>query len=89
VVEAMAHGVPSLVTPGVASHVYVDASGAGITVDDSLEAVVAGLRRLLESDRLATGEKGRRYVEQHLSWKSIARQIDLLYRAAIAARTPE
>jgi glycosyltransferase involved in cell wall biosynthesis len=86
VAEAMAHGVPALVTPGVASHVYVDACGGGITVEDNIESVVDGLRQLLAADGKAIGEKGRRYIEQNLSWESIARQIDSLYQEALAEK---
>jgi glycosyltransferase involved in cell wall biosynthesis len=80
VVEAMAHGVPVVVTPGVASHVYVDAAGCGLTVADDLDGLTEGLRRLLRSDRAELGRRGRQYVEKHLTWPAVADQLDALYR---------
>jgi len=84
VIEAMAHGVPVLTTPGVASSRYVDQSGGGITVEDGVDAIAAGMRRLLESDRDAIGERGRRFVMEHLSWSSVANRIEDVYRDVLA-----
>jgi len=83
VVEAMAHGLPVVVTPGVASHVYVDASGCGLTVDDDLPAFAEGVRRMLLADRDELGRRGRRYVEEHLTWPAVAQQMEDLYRQAL------
>src|SRR4029077_20449871 len=47
VVEAMSHGTPVLVTPGVATHVHVDASKCGLTVEGTPEAMAEALMRLL------------------------------------------
>lgn len=82
VVEAMAHGLPVIVTAGVACHVYVDASGCGCTVADTAEALAAGLRRILADDCAALGRRGREYVARHLAWPSIVLQLDELYRKA-------
>ena len=79
VVEAMACSVPVLVTPGVATHSYVDQSGAGMTVEPHSAALADGLRCLLRLDRQVVGQKGRAFVEEHLSWPSIHRQIDRIY----------
>jgi len=83
VVEAMAHGVPVVVTPGVASHIHVDASGGGLTVDDTLDAFVAGLRQVLSADRRHLGRRGREYVENHLTWQAVTRHVEELYQAVI------
>jgi len=83
VLEAMAHGVPVVVTPGVAAHEYVDAAGCGFTVEDSVDAVADGIRRVLQSDRKELGRRGREYVARHLAWPQIARQIEDMYAAAI------
>ena len=79
VVEAMAHGVPVLVTSGVASHVYVDRAEAGMTIDGHPEEAAEAIRQMLEGDLLAMGERGRQYVEDHLSWASIAQSLDDVY----------
>ena len=84
VVEAMAHGVPVLVTQGVASHVYVEASGCGATALGTPEALAEALQHLLESDRDELGQRGRSYVAQNLSWPSVVHEIDQMYRDAIS-----
>lgn len=89
VVEAMAHGAPILVTAGVATHVHVDASGCGVTVDGTPEAVAEGLVRLLECDRDALGGRGREYVSEHLAWPAIVRRLDDMYRECPWALSPE
>lgn len=83
VLEAMAYGVPVVVTPGVASHVYVDAAGCGLTVEDSIDGVTEGIRQMLLADKNELGRRGREYVEKHLTWPMIAGQIDILYDSAI------
>jgi glycosyltransferase involved in cell wall biosynthesis len=80
VVEAMAYGVPVVVTPGVASHVYVDAAGCGFTVEDSVEAVAEGIRRVLKSDRAELGRRGQEYVKRHLTWSVVVDKLDELYQ---------
>jgi glycosyltransferase involved in cell wall biosynthesis len=83
VIEAMAHGVPALVTPGVATHTYVDQSDAGLTVEGNVESIADGIRRLLNGDGEAMGRRGRQFVEQNLAWPVIAKQLDQLYREVI------
>ncbi len=83
VLEAMAHAVPVVVTPGVASHVYVDEARCGFTVEDSVEGVAEGIRRVLLSDRQELGRRGRQYVEKHLTWPVVAQQIDQVYRSVV------
>jgi len=79
----MAHGVPVLVTPGVASHVYVDECGAGLTVPGSAREVAEGLRRLLRSGRDEWGRRGRAFVAENLSWSVVARELDRLYQEMV------
>ena len=83
VIEAMAHGTPVLVTPGVASREFVEASGCGLTVDGTVEALAGGIGKLLRGDRNVLGNRGRRYVEEHLAWPAVVAQLDELYTAAI------
>ncbi len=87
VIEAMAHGVPVVVTPGVASHVYVDAAGCGLTVEDSIEGVTEGIRKMLLADKNELGRRGREYVEKHLTWPVVAKQVEELYRAVSSGST--
>ncbi|HUT09872.1 MAG TPA: glycosyltransferase [Thermoguttaceae bacterium] len=82
-IEAMAHGVPALVTPEVGSCVHVEKSGGGIVVEGNARAIAQGIRTLLHGDREALGRRGRRYVEQNLSWPVIVGQINDLYRHVV------
>jgi len=84
VVEAMAHAVPALVTPGVAAHCFLDQSGAGLTVDDSPEAIAQGMETLLAGDRDAIGGRGREFVERHLTWPRVIQQFEQLYQEFMA-----
>lgn len=86
VVEAMAHGVPVLVTRGVDSHVYVDQSGCGLTVGDSVSEIAAGLLDLLGRNRENTGSCGRDFVAAHLGWPAIVDRIDGMYHECVAKR---
>jgi glycosyltransferase involved in cell wall biosynthesis len=84
VVEAMAQGTPVLVTPGVATHVYVDSSGCGLTVEGTVDSVTRGLEQLLARDRNELGRCGKDYTAEHLTWGAIVRRLDELYRASLA-----
>lgn len=86
VAEAMAHGLPVLVTSGVASHVYVDESGCGCTVEGTVPAIADGLRRLLAEDLPSAGKLGREFVARRLAWPAIERDLQALYRSAIERR---
>ncbi|ASV74964.1 Glycosyltransferase MshA involved in mycothiol biosynthesis [Thermogutta terrifontis] len=83
VVEAMAHRLPVVVTPGVASHIYVDASGCGLTVEDSVDALTDGIKKILQADKTELGQRGREYVRQHLTWIVVSEKISEVYAAII------
>jgi len=72
-----------VVTPGVASHIYVDAAGCGFTVEDSVDAVAEGIRKVLLSDRTELGRRGREYVEKHLTWPAVVDKLDELYQSIL------
>lgn len=78
-VEAMAHGVPVLVTPAVACHKHVDRCGGGLTVEASVDSLADGIRRLMNESRDLVGRRGREYVREHLSWSSFADGLDRVY----------
>ncbi|MGQ9918667.1 MAG: glycosyltransferase, partial [Bryobacteraceae bacterium] len=79
VVEAMAHGVPVVVTPGVATGEHVRESGCGIVAEDSVEGVAAAIRDVLLADRRELGRRGREYVAKHLTWPIIAEKVEEMY----------
>ena len=74
ILEAMLAGRPVLVTEiaGVAPHVA--ASQCGIVVQSEVDSIQAGLLSLLQkrTQWQEMGLQGRRYVLQHLDWKTIA-----------------
>jgi glycosyltransferase involved in cell wall biosynthesis len=80
VAEAMARGCPVLVTDGVQAHEHVTRAAAGEVVSPDVEAVAAGLDRLL-STGTAAGERGRAYARLHFDWDRIAERIAGVYRS--------
>jgi glycosyltransferase involved in cell wall biosynthesis len=85
VAEAMARGVPVVVTDAVQSCTHVRAAGAGKVVPVDADAVAAGLDVLL-SDPAAcrrAGAAGRQYVREYLGWESIAGRIGAMYESCM------
>lgn len=82
VAEAMAMGCPVVVTPQVGLASLVGESGAGVVVDGDPETLAEAIRALLRdpSRRRMMGERGRFIARQKLSWKSVAEQMESLYR---------
>lgn len=78
-VEAMAHGVPAIVSPGVAAHTYVDQSGGGLTVEGNAVAIAEAISRVLEESPLIIGRRGRDFVSKNLSWQVAVERIDRVY----------
>ena len=86
VTEALARGLPAVVTPGVATHVYVDTSAGGLTVGETPDALAEGIRRVLSENPRAMGERGRRYVAARLTWPIVMQEMDAIYRELIRQR---
>ena len=85
VVEAMAVGLPVVVTEGVAIHREIAGAGAGLIVPPAGPALSEALFRLLE-DRAAstaTGRNGRALAESVFDWNAIAPQLERMYALAI------
>ncbi|MCL4190853.1 MAG: glycosyltransferase [Thermoguttaceae bacterium] len=88
VVEAMAHGVPVLTTPGVAAGEFVIRSGGGLVVEGQSASIASAIDELLGQDLRARGEDAHAFVREHLSWPAIALQIEKMY-ARTLARNPD
>lgn len=86
VTEAMARGVPVVVTDAVQSCEHVTAAGAGMVVPVNPGAVAAALDSLLAdpAGRKAAGDRGRAYVREHLAWDGIAKRIEAMYRTCLS-----
>ena len=88
VAEALAHGTPALVGRGLPWQ-GLAGEGCGFWVDDSEEALAAGMRRLvalLFEERRAMGERGRAWMRREFSWDSVARRMLALYEELVPGR---
>ncbi len=81
VAEAMACGVPVVVSDAVQSCEHVKAADAGRVVPLEVGALTAALEELLadRAGRNAMGCRGRRYAEENLAWPAIAGRIAEVY----------
>ena len=72
--EAMAHGCPVVVTPGVGLAEAVQRAGAGIVTDGEAPALAQALRSLMHDEprRTAAGAAARALVERDYGWEHVA-----------------
>jgi glycosyltransferase involved in cell wall biosynthesis len=81
VAEALAAGVPAITTTG-APWAVLEERGCGWWIDTGVEALVAALEEataLPYERRLEMGKRGRRYVEEELSWDHVAAEMRAAY----------
>jgi len=81
VLEAMAAGLPTLVTPGVALSSVIQEQGLGYVPDQTLEAISQDLQLWLGQlpQARAMGQRARAYVAAHYSWQKVAETLITLY----------
>ena len=85
-VEAMAAGVPVVLTRGVAIHVEVEEHGAGVVVADDAPALAAGMRALLAPGaREAMAERALSLAHGTFSVEAMQRGLRRMYEQ-VAAR---
>lgn len=84
--EALARGLPVVVTTGVGIAPYVAAVGAGLVCSDAADDLSACILRVLgdPSAAAAMGRAGRRVVAEELSTEALGRSLARAYRAAAA-----
>jgi glycosyltransferase involved in cell wall biosynthesis len=89
VTEAMARGVPVIVSDAVQASDHVLQAAAGRVVPLDVGAVVSALDGVLNgtTDRPEMGERGRRYVREHLGWEAIAGRIARSYELCLNRRS--
>jgi glycosyltransferase involved in cell wall biosynthesis len=93
VAEALAAGVPAIVTKGAPWSGLLDAE-AGWWIDCELDALVAAMEQALatDSDTLATmGDRGRQWMQRDFSWEQVGQKAFGSYRwvAAGMPSTPK
>jgi len=86
VIEALAAGLPVVVSEHVPMHRLICEAGVGSTVSQTPPALAAELDRWLSDDRLRTSatERAIPFVHQHYDWTSIARRWVLAYRHLVS-----
>lgn len=81
VLEAMAHAVPVVLTPGVALHQDVQAAGCGVVVDPKRDSLADAMTSIItNSTRAATmGQAGADLVRRRYSLEIIGRELEWAY----------
>ncbi|HEB87458.1 MAG TPA: glycosyltransferase, partial [Gammaproteobacteria bacterium] len=82
VLEAMAVGVPVVVTPEVGLADTVKRSGAGIVADGNPEAIAAAIKEIIYDSEKAhsMSDAGCSTVETKYTWDNVARQMEEVYQ---------
>lgn len=83
VLEAMAYGLPCLLTPGTNMADEVAAAGAGWRVEDTVASIARGLGHVLDADPQAladAGRQARRLARDRYRWDGVAQRAVEQYR---------
>ncbi|MDV2998730.1 MAG: D-inositol-3-phosphate glycosyltransferase [Chroococcopsis gigantea SAG 12.99] len=85
IAEAMAAGIPVVISDGVHIYPTIEEYGAGWVTSCDVEPLAQTIKTALENptERKSRGEKGIRLVREKYSWSAIARQTLQMYREAI------
>lgn len=88
VAEAMASGVPVVVSEAVALSGVVRRVGAGWVAPDQAEGLAGVLAEAIASpvERARRGGSGRNFAEQRYRWATVARQLLVEYEGLVARR---
>jgi glycosyltransferase involved in cell wall biosynthesis len=89
VVEAMACGVPVLISDRVNIWREVVADGAGRAAPPEVDAFAAHIKEMLEEPRglVRMGQAGRLAVARRYDWTGIAQRLEEVYDAILAGRS--
>jgi glycosyltransferase involved in cell wall biosynthesis len=87
VLEAMAAGLPVVVTPQVGLAEVVKEHGAGVVAPGHPPLLAAELRRLLadREGRQEMGKRGKEAATQRFGWESVAARMEQVYAEILAA----
>lgn len=88
VLEALQRGLPVVVTPEVGAAEVVKESGGGLVVQGDAESLAHAMDWLTADPARSTvmGEAGRRHVNSHYSWQSVAARMEALYEEVRTSR---
>ena len=88
VAEAMAAGLPVVVTPDIQISPEIAAEPAGLVVVGEVEPLAGAIAQLIDSPDLRSqlGENGKRLVSRRYCWSVIAQNIATAYAATIEQR---
>jgi glycosyltransferase involved in cell wall biosynthesis len=91
--EAMAAGLPVVVTEGVALHREIDKARAGLVVPSTAAALATAIQSLLDDPALssAMGRNGQALATSAFAWDRVAIELERMYQEVIlerAARRP-
>jgi glycosyltransferase involved in cell wall biosynthesis len=83
VAEAMAAGLPVIVTPDVQIAPDIAAEKAGLIVEGEVDALTDAIAQLLASPNLRhqLGENGKHLVSHRYCWSAIAQKLSSVYTA--------
>ena len=82
VAEALAHGIPAVVTKGAPWEV-LNTTNSGWWIDHGIDPLVDALSKAMSQPReqlMEMGEAGRGWVEEHLDWATIGERMMRVYR---------
>lgn len=85
IAEAMAAGLPVVVTPGIQISPEIKQAKAGLVIDDNVESLTHGLSTLISNPELRAklGNNGQTLVAERYSWRAIAQQLTDVYTTII------
>lgn len=86
VLEAMASGLPVIVTPGVALSDIVTKNQLGFVPDLSTQEITAAISRFLQNPDEAKqmGKRARKFIQENYTWDKIATDLIEVYQAILA-----
>jgi glycosyltransferase involved in cell wall biosynthesis len=87
VVEAMACGLPVVISDKVNIWREVQSAGAGLVVVCDAESCAGALLEILNNDERARtmGEKGQELVAERYAWPSVAEMLEAIYREIVSS----
>jgi len=88
IVEAMAAGIPVIVSDQVNIHHEIADAGAGLVIRLDSAGLVPAMKRLLDDDSLRRqmGKRARNLVEERFRWRQIAPRLIALYQSVMRPR---